>query len=151
MRDTLLIIHILAAGSWIGANAVQFLITPRIGDQGAAVAAAWHRGVIRMGRLLYMPASIIVLITGIMLLTVVDDSRYEMSDAFVSVGFVAVIIGAGLGMGFFLPQARSTAAAYESGDTGTAAAIERKVAIVGLLDTAIIVLAVVAMVGKWGT
>lgn len=150
MRDTLLIIHILSAGSWIGANAVQFLITPRIGDQGAVVAAAWHRGVVRIGRLLYMPASILLLVTGILLVTAVDDSPYEMSDAFVSIGFLAVIIGAGLGMGFFLPQTRNAVAAYESGDTGTAAAIERKVTMVGLVDTAIIVLAVVAMVSKWG-
>ena len=150
MRDTLLIIHILAAGSWIGANTVQFFVNPRINDKGAVIAAYWHRTVVGFMRFLYMPASLIVLITGVLLVTAVDDSPYEMSDAFVSMGFVAIIVGAALGMAFFAPQGRKAAAAYEAGDMGGAAAIEKKIAIGGLLDTAVIIVTVVAMVSKWG-
>ena len=150
MRDTLLIIHILAAGAWIGANTVQFFVNPRIGDQGAVIAAYWHRTVVGFMRFLYMPASLIVLITGVLLVTAVDETDFAMSDAFVSMGFVAVIVGAALGMAFFAPQGRKAAAAYDAGDTRGAAAIEKKIAIGGLIDTAIIIVTVVAMVSKWG-
>ena len=46
MRDTLLIIHILAAGAWIGTNVVQFFVNPRINDQDTVIAAYWHRTVV---------------------------------------------------------------------------------------------------------
>ncbi len=150
MRDTLLTIHILAAGAWIGANVVQFMVNPRISAQSSAIAAHWHRTVVGFMRYLYMPASLIVLITGLLLVTAVDDSPYEMSDAFVSIGFLAVIIGAGLGMGFFAPQGRKAAAAYDGEDKRAAGAIEQKIAIAGLVDMAVIVVTVVAMVSKWG-
>jgi hypothetical protein len=150
LRDTLLTIHILAAGTWIGANAVQFVMTPRVGDRGAAIAAAWHRAVVGLMRVLYMPAALILLVTGVLLVTAIDETSYEMSDAFVSIGFLAVIIGAGLGMRFFAPQSRLAAEAYDGGDTGAAAAIERKITIGGLVDTAVLVVTVVAMVAKWG-
>lgn len=150
MRDTLLTIHILAAASWFGANMVQLLVTPRVGGREPAVAAAWHRATVGFARFLYMPASIVVLITGVLLVTAVDDSPYEMSDAFVSVGFLAVVIGAVLGMGFFAPQGRRAADAYDSGDGATAADLERRIGLVGLVDTVVIAVTVVAMVSKWG-
>ena len=150
MRDTLLIIHILAAGAWIGANVVQLFVNPRINTQDTVIAAYWHRTVVGFMRFLYMPAALIVLITGVLLVTAVDDSPYEMADPFVSMGFVAVIVGAVLGMAFFAPQGRKAADAYDRGDRSGAAAIEKKIALGGLLDTVIIVVTVVAMVSKWG-
>ena len=97
-----------------------------------------------------MPAAILIIITGTLLLTVVDDSPYEMADMFVSVGFLVVFIGAGMGMAFFPKQSRAAAAAYEAGDTAGAKEIETKINIAGAIDTVLIVIAVIAMVGKWG-
>lgn len=150
MRDTLLIIHILAAGAWFGTNVVQSLVTPRIASGGNQVAAHWHRTTVGLLRMIYMPSAIIIVVTGIGMLTVVDDSPYEFSDAFVSMGFVAVIIGSALGMGFFASRGRAAAEAYDSGDTTTATGLERKIALGGLLDTFVIIVAVLAMVDKWG-
>jgi hypothetical protein len=149
MRDTLLVIHILSVGAWIGTNVVQILLNPGIGDKGPVIAADWHRTLVKFGRFVYMPAAIVILITGPMLI-VVDDSPYEMADAFVSIGFVAVFFGAGMGMAFFPKQSRAAAAAYDAGDAATAGAIERNINIAGMVDTAVIVLTVIAMVGKWG-
>ena len=150
MRDTLLVIHILAAGAWIGANVVQFLVTPTVHRKPAAVAADWHRTIVGLLRVLYMPAAMIVLITGLLLVTAVDDSPFEMSDTFVSIGFLAVIVGAGLGMGFFAPNGRKAADAYDAGDVTTAAALDRKIVAGGLVDMAVLVVTVIAMVSKWG-
>lgn len=150
MRDTLLIIHILAVGAWFGTNVVQFFVLPRVADKGAVVAAAWHRTVVGFMRYLYMPASIVILVSGLLLVTAVDDSPFEMSDTFVSFGFLAIIIGSGLGMGFFAPQGRKAADAYDAGDAATAAAVEKNISLAGLLDTVVIIVAVIAMVDKWG-
>ena len=150
MRDTYLIIHILAAGAWFGTNMVQVAVNPGINNKSPVVAAEWHRTLQRFATRVYMPAAIISLVTGILLIVAVDDSPYEMSDAFVSVGFLMIIIGAAMGMGFFIKKSRDAAAAYDAGDIAGAAEIEKKISAAGLLDTVLIVLTVVAMVSKWG-
>jgi hypothetical protein len=53
-------------------------------------------------------------------------------------------------MGFVGKQSRAAAAAYDAGDISGAAEIEKKISAVGLLDTFLIALTVVAMVSKWG-
>ena len=150
MRDTLLIIHILAAATWFGTNMVQVAINPGIHKRDAAIASYWHSTVASLARVVYMPASMVSLVTGILLLTVVDDSPYAFSDTFVSIGFVMIIVGASMGMAFFAPTARKTAAAYDAGDLEAAAQLEKKIAMGGMLDTVLMVLTVVAMVSKWG-
>jgi uncharacterized membrane protein len=150
MRDTLLIIHILAAAAWFGTNMVQVAINPGIHKRDAAIASHWHTTTASLARVVYMPASMVSLLTGILLLVAVDDSPYEFSDMFVSIGFAMIIVGAGMGMGFFAPTARKAAAAYDNGDTQGAAQLEKKIAMGGMLDTTLMVLTVAAMVGKWG-
>ena len=39
MRDTLLVVHILSVGAWIGTNVVQIVMNPGIGSKGAVIAA----------------------------------------------------------------------------------------------------------------
>lgn len=150
MRDTLLIIHILAAATWFGTNMVQLTISPGIHKRDAAIASFWHNTAANLGRVVYMPAAMVSLVTGILLLTVVDNSPYAFSDPFISIGFVTIIVGAGLGMAFFAPTARKAAAAYDAGDTATAAQLEKKIAMGGMLDTALMVVTFIAMVSKWG-
>jgi len=150
MRDTLLIIHILAAATWFGTNMVQVAINPGIHKRDAAIASFWHTTVAQLARIVYMPASMVSLVTGILLLTVVDDSPYAFSDTFVSIGFVMIIVGASMGMAFFAPTSRKAAAAYDAGDVEAAAQFEKKIAMGGMLDTVLMVLTVAAMVGKWG-
>lgn len=149
MRDTFLVIHILAVAAWFGTNLVQFLVTPAMGRKGGTEAADWHRIAVGFGLKIYMPAAVILIATGA-LLAVVDDSPYNMSDTFITVGFTVVIIGAVLGMAFFAPQGRKAADAYEAGDAAGGRTVETRIRLVALVDTALIVLAVVAMVGKWG-
>ena len=148
MRDTLLTLHILAAGAWFGTNVVQIAVNPTLGSKSAEVAADWHRTLVKFSRYLYMPASLIILGTGVWM--VLDSDAWEFSQAFVSIGFLAIILGAVLGMAFFAPNSRKAADALDNGDTDTARAIEQRVNIVGSLDTVVIIVTVVAMVAKWG-
>ncbi len=150
MRDTLLTIHIIAAGTWLGANVVRFLVTPQLQRVGGVVAAGWHRSMVGLLRTLYMPAAVVALLTGVGLVAWVDNSPYEMSDLFVSIGFLTVIVGSALGMALFAPQGRKAAEARESGDATLAALIETKLLIGGVLDTALVIVTITAMVGNWG-
>ena len=105
MRDTLLTIHILASGVWIGTNVMGFVVNPRINPRASAIASDhWHRTVVGFKYYLYVPAFLTILVTGVLLITAVDDSPYELSDTFVLVGFLAVIFGSVLGTIYFPRQ-----------------------------------------------
>jgi hypothetical protein len=151
MRDILLIIHILALGLWIGASVVGLTVNPRINPRASAVASDhWHLTVGAFKRYLYIPAYLTVLVTGVLLIIAVEDSPYGLTEAFMLIGYLAVLIGAWLTMIYFARQSSKAAAAYDAGDTQTAATIEQKIAIGQYADIAVIVIATVAMVSKWG-
>lgn len=149
MRDGLLIVHILGAATWFGANMVQMFVTPRVGKAGDTAAAQWHRTVVAMGKMLYPVAAVAVLLTGFGLVGT-SNGVFSFSDTFVIIGIVMVVIGAVFGIAFFGPQGEKAAAAYTAGDGAGASAIVRKIAGVGALDTALLVVTVSAMVMKWG-
>jgi uncharacterized membrane protein len=60
-------------------------------------------GIEKVDRYLVQPGMIVLLLAGIYLLA---DSPWDASDAFVSVGFLAIIALFGLSHGFFRPQTR---------------------------------------------
>ena len=149
MRDALLIIHILGVATWFGANMVQMFVTPRMSRTGDAAAAEWQRTVVAMGKMLYPVAAVAILLTGFGLVGT-SDGAFSFSDTFVIVGIVMVVIGAVLGVAILGPQGEKAAAAYTSGDGASGTAIVRKIAGVGALDTALLIVTVSAMVMKWG-
>ena len=102
-----------------------------------------------MARVLYNVAGVGVLLTGI-LLVVSSDGEFEFKNAFVSVGFLAVVVGAGLGMAVFGPGSRQLDAAIERGDEAQERAINNKLAMFGIIDSLVLIVTVVAMVAKWG-
>jgi len=149
MEDTLLTIHILAVGTWLGANVFQFIVTPQMQKVGGVVAAGWHRTAVGLGKTLYMPAAIIALVTGFGLLNA-GDITYSMGDPFVSIGFLTIIVSSAMGMAFLAPKGRQAADARESGDDTVAAESEKKILAAAILDTLLVVVAIAAMVGQWG-
>jgi uncharacterized membrane protein len=148
VRDFILFLHILAAGTWLGANIAQLVVNPVMGRIGGAPAAAWMRQTVRMGLVLYAPTALIALLTGIYL--VVDSPNWEFEQPFVVLGFVTVIVGGVIGSRIIGPLGRKVAELYESGDTPTAAIVGRKLGLWGYADTALIVFTIYAMVEKLG-
>ena len=148
MRDLLLVLHIVGVATWLGANMVQFISTKRLVAQGGQVAAAWTGMTLLWGRILYMPAAILVLITGTWL--VLDSEWAEFSHAFVSVGFTVIIISAILGMVVIAKIARRAISAFEAGDAAAGNAEVNKLIPWAVLDTVLVVIAIFAMVGTWG-
>ena len=102
MREILLIIHILGAGTWLGANVTQAVVTPKLRAQGGIAAAAWMKSIAMMGRVLYTPAAIIILVTGFWM--VLDSDVYDFEQAFVVIGIVAVVIERGARHAHLRPQ-----------------------------------------------
>ena len=100
MRDTLLIVHILAAATWLGAGVTVGFLTPRLRRAGDDVARSFMSAYERMGLLVFNPAGILVLLSGVLL---VIDGPWEFENAFVVIGFIVVITGAVFGAHFGLP------------------------------------------------
>lgn len=149
MRTTLLVLHIIGVAIWLGANGVLAFAGPRAASAGPETRAWWADTQGAMARVLYNVAGILVLLTGLGLV-LRSDSPFEFSDTFVSIGFLAVIIGAGLGMGVFGPGSRKLSGAIRSNDADTERAVTARLTAFGILDTLVLVVTIVAMVGKWG-
>ncbi len=98
---------------------------------------------------LYNVSGVGILVTGLLLLLAVD-SPYSFSDAFISIGFLAIIVGAVLGMVVFGPGYRSLAAAIRSGDDSREGSLLQKLTMFGVIDTLVVVLTIVVMVSKLG-
>jgi uncharacterized membrane protein len=97
-----LFLHILAVVLAFGPTfgyAFFFSVTPQFPRATPAIIA----GIERSDRYLVNPGMIVLLLAGIYVLA---DGPWEASDAFISVGFLAIIVLFGLQHGFFRPQSR---------------------------------------------
>ncbi len=148
LREVLLFIHILAAATWLGANITRIVVNPVMARTGGVAAAAWMRQTVRMGIIVYTPAAVIALITGVFL--VIDGAQWDFEQSFVALGFITVIVGAVLGARIFGPLGRKVADLYDSGDATAAAAVQSKLGMWGYVDTALVVVTIYAMVSKLG-
>lgn len=146
-RNLLLVVHIAAVGAWLGANVMQALIPGLIGPESAA-ASAWFRATEKLSGRFYIPVGVTVLITGILL--VLDAPAYGFGTVFVTIGFVAIIVGAVLGSTVFGPKSRAIADAIDSGDTTLAASTRESTGRWGIVDTLVLLFTIYAMVAKLG-
>lgn len=149
LRDILLTLHVAGVGTWFGANIVQALAPSMAARQGAEAAAGWYRVAGGLSRRLYMPASILILVTGVWM--VVDNEAYGFGDPFVTIGFGMIVLGALLGIFVFEPGSERAARAIESGDQGQIRASTARVAAFGTADTLLLLFTITSMVLRLGT
>jgi len=147
VRNTLLVLHIVAVAVWLGSNIFQLSVGRRFAAEGGAPAASWMASTVVMGRNLYGPAGVLILLTGVGL--VLNGSAYSFGSGFVSVGFAVIIIGIILGVRVFGPAGEEAAAEFAAGNDARGREVFGRIATFGYIDTALVVLAVVAMVTKW--
>lgn len=141
-RNVLLVVHIAAAAAWLGANFVQLALTPQFAKRGGEVAASWFEAASWLGKRYYNVAGGVLAVSGILL---VMETPYDFSAGFVAVGIVVIVIGAVMGIAFFAPEGdRLAATAREGGPLAS----NRYLAF-ALLDTALVILAITAMVWRW--
>lgn len=148
LRDILLVLHIAAAGTWLGANIVQAIVPSMAAKQSPQAAAGWYRVAARLSTRLYMPVGILLVLTGIWM--VLDSEVFSFSSVFVSIGFVVIVIGALFGKFVFEPGSERAAQAFEAGDQGAIKSAMGRVAAFGTVDTLLVLFAITAMVIRLG-
>lgn len=147
--DILLVVHIAAAGTWLGANIMQAMVPSLAARQSPQAVAGWYRVTGRLSTRLYMPVSILLLITGIWMVLVSETLTF--ADVFVSIGFAMIVIGALLGKFIFEPGSERAAQAVESGDKSAIKAAAGRIAGFGTADTLLLLFTITAMVLRLGT
>lgn len=145
--DVVLLIHILAAAAWFGASVTQFIVNPRMSKIGGVAAAEWMRSTVLMGKVLYSPAAIVALVTGIILAI---DREVSFGSTFITLGFVTVVVGAVLGIRVFGPVGEKAAEAYESGDEADLKVQTTKLRNYGVVDIVLLTVTIASMVMTWG-
>lgn len=148
MYTFLLFLHIAAAAAWIGAGLKETIEKPLIHHGDPAQRAWWLRSQLKLATRLYIPAAVTVLVTGVIM--VIDNDAVGFGTPFVSIGFFMVIFGAVVGGGLLGKRAEEAAAHLESGDVAAAAAVDAKARPFELLDVALLLVTLAAMVWKWG-
>jgi uncharacterized membrane protein len=145
-----LFIHILAVVLAFGPTfgyGFFFAVAPQYPRATPALLA----GIQKVDRYLVNPGMVVLLIAGIYLMS---KGPWDASEAFITVGFVAIIALFGLQHGFFQPQTRKAKALaerdLESGDTLSEEfqAISLRLGQVGGLAGLIVVAAIFFMVVK---
>ena len=84
--------------------------------------------------------------SGVLLVT---HGHWSWSGGFIWVGVAVIVIGAAMGVLLFTPLAKQRIAALESGDKAAAAAAQARTIVLALVDTALVLTAIVVMVRKW--
>ena len=147
-----LFLHILAVVLAFGPTfgyAFFFSVAPQYPRATPAILA----GIQKVDRYLVNPGMVVLLLAGIGLLSA-SDGAWDASDAFVSVGFVAIIVLFGLQHGFFQPKVREAKALaerdLESGDTLSPEfeALSDRIGKVGTLAGVIVVVTIFFMAYK---
>lgn len=147
-----LFLHILAVVLAFGPTfgyAFFFSVAPQYPRATPAILA----GVQKVDRYLVNPGMVILLVAGIYLL-VASDSVWEANDAFITIGFVAIIALFGVQHGFFQPQVRKAKELAErdlsSGDSLSPEfeALGQRIGQVGTLTGILIVVTIFFMTYK---
>jgi hypothetical protein len=146
-RDILLVLHIAGAGTWLGANVVQAVVPPMAARAGTVTLAGWYRITSGMSRL-YIPAAILILVTGVLL--VLDSDAYGFGSLFVTIGFGMIVVGALFGQFVFGPGGEKAAEAVEAGDGPAIRKAVGRLTAFGVIDTLLLLFTITAMVLRLG-
>ena len=149
MHTFLLYLHIVGAGTWLGANFMQAAVGRRLVTTSSQVAAAWTRGLVTGGTRLYNIAGVLVLLTGIGLV-LTSNGTYSFGDAFVLVGFAMMIVGGAVGGGVLGRGNKRAAVLYEEGgQSAELPPLQKRLVMWGIIDTVLLLVTILAMVYRW--
>lgn len=144
----MLILHIAAAGAWLGANLVQIAGQRMMATKPSDARAAWYRVTGSLAGPLYIPAGVLLVVTGAWMVLTID--AYSFADAFVVIGLAVIVVGAVLGNVVFSPRSEAAAQAVETGDDSRLRDATGKLATFGLIDSVLVLFAITVMVFRLG-
>lgn len=139
-------IHVLAAVAWVGGSILLQVYGARLAKAGAEDRIRSANDSLVAGNL-FAAAGIVTLAAGVWLVLRVD--AWDFDQAWISIGFAGVLLGAVLGMAFYAPQTRALIGELEAGSPA-AGLRGRRIALVSTIETVILVVVVWAMVFKPG-
>lgn len=149
MHSFLLYLHIIGAGTWLGANFMQAAVSRNLISTSSQVAAAWTKGLASRGSMLYNIAGGLLLLSGIALV-LTSNGGYSFTDAFVIVGFAMMIAGGAIGGAVLGRGNRRAAELYaEGGQSAELPALQKRLVMWGIIDTVLLLLTILAMVYRW--
>jgi uncharacterized membrane protein len=135
--DVVLFVHIIGV---VAAFGVVFSYPLLLAAARGGGSGALHAGLARVWQRVVTPAGTIVLLAGIYL---ASDGPYDMSEAWIGISLVILIVLLGMAGAFFIPRERQLA----QGD-GDAAAIERQLRTGATVAAALVLVAVFLMATK---
>lgn len=151
LAEVLTFIHVVAVIVWIGGS---FIIGLLIERSERSRDEAGVKNLLResdfIGKAVFNPAGVITLAAGIWL--VIELDGVEFSEAWISIGFAGIALGAVLGMAFY-PKAiaGALAAIEEDGLLGNAALARlRRLRLVSSIGWVLLIVVVWAMIFKPG-
>lgn len=144
LGDVLLVLHIIGAGTWLGANIIQAVAPSAAARQGPAVAAGWYRVAAGLSKKVYMPAAILLVVTGVWM--VIRSDAYDFGTFFVTIGLGMIVIGAVLGIYVFDPGSKWAADLIEAGEESKIKIATNRLAVFGTVDTLLLIFTITAMV-----
>ena len=146
LTGVLTFVHVAFAAFWVGGAVLLTVYGMTLMSSDAPAKIAFSKMTLVAGRLFAVFAAI-ALVAGTWLVLRVDFFGFD--QAWISIGFTGIIVGAVLGPAFYAPQAKALIGELESGAPGSAAR-ERKIGIVSMLEVALLIVVVWAMVYKPG-
>ena len=145
--EWLKLFHILAVIVWVGG----VLLVTMLGLKTATSASREERIVFtrqsQFAGMVFTISGLVTLAFGTWM--VIDQEAWGFDQMWVSLGFLGVLVGAALGMGFYGPQGRKLLTELEADDPAADARAKR-LGMVGLLESILLVVVVWAMVAKPG-
>lgn len=150
LAEILKLAHVIAVIIWLGGSFMLGLMLERAqASEDEATVLGITKLAEFIGKAVFNPAGIITLLAGIWL---VIEADYEFSEAWISIGFLGVALGAGLGMAFYPKALKAVQAGIEAdgllGNDSLAAL--RKLRLVSTVEWLLLIVVVWAMVFKPG-
>ncbi|NQV06641.1 DUF2269 family protein [bacterium] len=147
MYDWLKFVHVLAAIAWVGGVILLNTYAPMVMSKGTMQDKISFTKLVLFAGRVFMIAASIVLAFGVWL---VIDAGIEFSQAWISIGFTGVLVGAVLGPVFYTPSATKLKAAYEAGDDDASDALGKRISLVSTVEMLLMLIVVWSMVFKPG-
>jgi uncharacterized membrane protein len=150
MYELLLTIHVLAAVIWVGGGLAMHILGRRTLKRGNSEEIyKFSEEINKVAMRLYAPASLILLIAGILL---VNEAGYEFDQLWITLAFIGWLFSFVVGIGYYGPQDKrlqKLVAAEGPNATGVVANV-RQALLVNSIEQTILFLIVIDMTTKPG-
>jgi uncharacterized membrane protein len=145
--EWLKLVHVVAAIVWVGGAAMTSLYGMRMANTASREERIAFTKQTLFAGTVFSIASLILLGFGTWM--VIDNPVWDFDQLWVTLGFIGIVVGAALGMGFYAPQGKKLIAELEAGDPA-AEARGRRLGMVGVLETLLLLVVVWSMIAKPG-